>query len=223
MIILSLESTSHEVHCEIRYDSIMLYSNRIIASSFVADCPRLVHTALAEAKLQPRDVSLYSVVTGPGSWTGIRVGATLIRSMAFASRKPAVGVPLFPLLSAVFAPQEAAVAVMSPVRSSLLLAGMFDTTKAPPERIADIELVSDADPPTWLCRATRSLWLGGEFRPEWVARTGAPIVTTSMIPPGAVTAAAHEYLQAGMPSDPHRLISNYHISFPVMSKGSRAC
>lgn len=46
---------------------------------------------LDEAKLTPRDLGIISCGIGPGSYTGIRVGAAAAQSMAYALRIPLVG------------------------------------------------------------------------------------------------------------------------------------
>lgn len=47
---------------------------------------------LSEAHLDCKDVDLYAVDVGPGSFTGVRVGVTVMKSLAWAARKPAIGV-----------------------------------------------------------------------------------------------------------------------------------
>ena len=47
---------------------------------------------LKECNIMVNDIDMFSCVTGPGSFTGIRVGVSLIKGLAFNSGKPCVGV-----------------------------------------------------------------------------------------------------------------------------------
>jgi len=48
---------------------------------------------LKSLTLNPSDIDIYAAVTGPGSFTGLRIGVTTIKSIAYAMNKPTVGIP----------------------------------------------------------------------------------------------------------------------------------
>lgn len=58
-----------------------------------------IEKALAEAGLTPAQCDFFAAVTGPGSFTGIRIGLSCIKGYAVALNKPAVGVTTFDMLS----------------------------------------------------------------------------------------------------------------------------
>lgn len=52
----------------------------------------LLESMLREAGLKPKDIDLIAVAQGPGSYTGVRIGVTTAKTMAWALQKPLVGV-----------------------------------------------------------------------------------------------------------------------------------
>ena len=51
----------------------------------------MVNQLLAHAGMTVADIDLFAVPVGPGSFTGIRIGVSLIKGLAFDSGKPCVG------------------------------------------------------------------------------------------------------------------------------------
>ena len=52
----------------------------------------MVESALAQSKLTVDDIGLFAVSAGPGSFTGVRIGAATIKGLAFGRDIPCVGV-----------------------------------------------------------------------------------------------------------------------------------
>ena len=52
----------------------------------------MVEAILKDFKLTARDIDLFAVSNGPGSFTGVRIGVATAKGLAFASKKPCVGV-----------------------------------------------------------------------------------------------------------------------------------
>lgn len=55
----------------------------------------MVAEVLAQVEFKPSDVDGIAVTTGPGSFTGARLGVSFARGLAFAANIPAVGVSVF--------------------------------------------------------------------------------------------------------------------------------
>ncbi len=55
--------------------------------------PGDVTTLLAAHGLTPADIDRYAVCSGPGSFTGLRVGLATIQALALVNRRPVVAVP----------------------------------------------------------------------------------------------------------------------------------
>lgn len=52
---------------------------------------------LEQALLEVRDIEVFAVVTGPGSFTGLRVGMAALKGLAAAHHRPICGIDLFDL------------------------------------------------------------------------------------------------------------------------------
>ena len=93
MKILAIDSSAISAGCAIVEDG------EVIAESFVRVglthsetlLPMVSHT-LANAKLTAEDIGCYAVSSGPGSFTGIRIGVAAVKGMAFTRDVPCVGV-----------------------------------------------------------------------------------------------------------------------------------
>jgi len=58
-----------------------------------------IDKALKEAELTPAECDFFAAVTGPGSFTGIRIGISTAKGFALAAEKPLLGVTTFDLLA----------------------------------------------------------------------------------------------------------------------------
>lgn len=52
----------------------------------------MVETALKSLHLSASDADAFAVTAGPGSFTGVRIGISAVKGLAFASEKPCIGV-----------------------------------------------------------------------------------------------------------------------------------
>lgn len=53
----------------------------------------MIDQILSSLELKTEDIDIFAAATGPGSFTGLRIGITTIKAMAFALKKPVVGIP----------------------------------------------------------------------------------------------------------------------------------
>ncbi len=60
----------------------------------------MVEEALGRAGLDVSEIDLYACVTGPGSFTGVRIGVSAVKGMAHGAGKPCVGVDALEALAA---------------------------------------------------------------------------------------------------------------------------
>ena len=93
MIVLALNTAGPA--CEIALvdpDGVRAETHVPMARGQDAELPRLVQETLEQAGLTLDQVDRFAVITGPGSFTGIRVGVSFARGLALATAKPCLGV-----------------------------------------------------------------------------------------------------------------------------------
>ncbi|MBQ9510513.1 MAG: tRNA (adenosine(37)-N6)-threonylcarbamoyltransferase complex dimerization subunit type 1 TsaB [Clostridia bacterium] len=90
------------------------------------------------------DIDMFAISEGPGSFTGVRIGAALIKGLAFGKNKPCVGVSSLEALcenSTVLSGDFIVCAVMDARRSQLYNA-IFSVKNGKTERLCDDRLIS---------------------------------------------------------------------------------
>ncbi|MGG7567030.1 tRNA (adenosine(37)-N6)-threonylcarbamoyltransferase complex dimerization subunit type 1 TsaB [Rhodovulum sp. DZ06] len=85
----------------------------------------LAQEVAAEAGAAPRDLAAVAVCTGPGNFTGVRIGVAAARGLALALGVPAIGVNRLEALAA-DTPGELVLAAL-PTRRGEIHAGLFET------------------------------------------------------------------------------------------------
>lgn len=100
MVCLSLDTTTPGGSCAVARDGVVIRELRGDPDRpHDTRLPGDLMTLLADARLGLRDVELYAVATGPGSFTGLRIGIATMQGLAFAAGKPLVGVSGFDALA----------------------------------------------------------------------------------------------------------------------------
>ena len=61
---------------------------------------------LSSARMKLEDVDLYVVNQGPGSYTGVRIGMSFMKTLAQVHQKPLMGIPSLPFLATLAEPVD---------------------------------------------------------------------------------------------------------------------
>ncbi len=89
MKILSLDSTAKVASCAVLDDerllSLFTVDNGLTHSELLLP---MIEDSLKTLKLRISDIDLFAVTVGPGSFTGVRIGAAVIKGLTFGKDKP---------------------------------------------------------------------------------------------------------------------------------------
>jgi tRNA threonylcarbamoyladenosine biosynthesis protein TsaB len=90
----------------------------------------IINDALGEAGISIQDVGLIAVGLGPGAWTGLRMGVTTAKSLAYALSIPIVGIGSLEAIAAGSAHEKGRLAVVIDARRGEVYGAIFEADGA---------------------------------------------------------------------------------------------
>jgi tRNA threonylcarbamoyladenosine biosynthesis protein TsaB len=130
MIILSADTSSSRF-------SLALYCNDKAIDGFKSaqdnrqssDMLPEIDNLLVKNSLRPRDIGLFCIGIGPGSFTGLRIGITIMRTMAIVLKKPIAGVPSLDTIACGLAPCQGRICVIVDAKQKKVYARFYKQRK----------------------------------------------------------------------------------------------
>ena len=120
--------------------------------------PADLMSLLERAGMKLADIDVFAVATGPGSFTGLRIGIATMQGLAFAEGKPLVGVSGFDALARIAGPDERVAAWVDAWRGEVFAALYEDG------REVDLPIVSRPDVLLDALRGRPTLFIGDGAR-----------------------------------------------------------
>jgi len=163
MLILAFESSAKAASAALVRDGQLI--------SQYSQCSGLTHSRtllpmgedmLKNAELTLKDVDLLAVAHGPGSFTGVRIGVSMVKGLAWAGQIPCVGVST---LEAMAWHGLAAGGLVCPVmdaRRSQVYNALFEIRDGRPERLTEDRPIALADLAEELRALDRTAFLVGD-------------------------------------------------------------
>ena len=146
MIILALDSTAAT-------GSVALCKDRKLLASITLNTGNThsetllpsVETLLKLCGLSVDDVDLFACAKGPGSFTGVRIGASTVKGMAFGKDKPCIGVSTLAALAYNLRGFDGILCPVMNARRSQVYNALFRVKDGKPERLCPDRAISLSD------------------------------------------------------------------------------
>jgi tRNA threonylcarbamoyladenosine biosynthesis protein TsaB len=151
----------------------------------------------------PGAIACFAAASGPGSFTGVRIGLACVKGLAHAQEKPALGVSNLEALST-FGSGELR-AVLLDARRGDIYGAVYDSRRKPvvPETVSRFGDWLETLPPGDM------EFIGADLGPFAAALAGRRTVTAPRAIAAAVGRIALERLRAGEAPDPAAVDANY--------------
>jgi tRNA threonylcarbamoyladenosine biosynthesis protein TsaB len=105
MLILSLDTTTKGASCAVARDGVVINEQPIDPNRQLAlQLPGALRDLLDLSAIALEDIDAFAVATGPGSFTGLRIGIATMQGLAFGQGKPLIGISGLTALRAVASP-----------------------------------------------------------------------------------------------------------------------
>ncbi len=221
-MLLAIDTSTRTVGIAL-YNGVQVLSESIWASHdyHTVELAPAIAAALAGAAVSIQDLQLVAVATGPGSFTGLRIGMAVAKGIALACHIPIIGIPSLDIVaeSQPLSPEITLAAVLQAGRQRLAVAWYTATDDHwllnPPIEVMDAHQLSHAiHGPTLIC---------GELSEEQqhiLARKYKNVILASpahaVRRPSLLAELAWKRWQAGDIDDPATLSPTYlHFGEPI--------
>lgn len=88
-----------------------------------------VDFVLRSFQLSPQEIDLFAAVTGPGSFTGVRIGVETVKALAHATEKPCIGVSALEAIAHGALPFDGIIAALQDARAGQVYGAAFENGK----------------------------------------------------------------------------------------------
>ena len=100
MLVLALDTTTSSASCALVRDGRVVREQvNDVPNAHAEHLPADLMSLLERVGVSLADIAIFSVATGPGSFTGLRIGIATMQGLAFAQGKPLVGISGFDALA----------------------------------------------------------------------------------------------------------------------------
>jgi tRNA threonylcarbamoyladenosine biosynthesis protein TsaB len=203
-LLLSVDTTSRRGGvCLLRGEALVAEINIDIGLSFSENLLNMIDFLLRIALVGLPDLDALAVTTGPGSFTGLRVGVATLKGLAYRLGRPLYGITALEAL-AEHADAAGPVAPFMDARRQQVYAALYEKEGPghPPRLVREGEVTAPAD---WIAslgsRTVRFIGDGTISYRELIDRAGHSILKSDFFLARATARSALRLLQSGVASD----------------------
>lgn len=174
-----------------------------------------IDRALALARKQVEEVHLWAVVTGPGSWTGVRLGVTTVKTLALATGAGVTGVgTLDARVEGIRYVDRPVLAAVASRKGSVFIA-RYDCSGATPRLLSGPVQVLEGE---LVAEPAETLFVG-DVPPAFGDRLGT-VAPWEPISPLMVARLAQRRVDSAGLTDVHTLVPTY-LEEPLLTERKR--
>lgn len=143
MKLLAIDTSSQSACCAIWRDGVLLgeFFGNVKLTHSQTILP-MTQCLLEQTRMSLGDMDAFAVTTGPGSFTGLRIGISAVKGMAYALDKPCIPVSTLEALAWSCAAFGGYIAPVLDARCSQVYTALFSGKNGQPVRLGEDEAIS---------------------------------------------------------------------------------
>ncbi len=202
MLILALDSTAVAASVALCDGEKMLANYTInLGNTHSETLLPMVEAVMKAAHITAADIDLFAASVGPGSFTGVRIGAATIKGLAFGKEKPCIGVSTLEALAYNLIGFDGIACPVMNARRSQVYTALFEVNaNCELRRLTPDKAISIQELETELLTQIRPVYFAGdgyEIAREGFSRFTAPETPAILIPQNAYSVAMCALKQYG--------------------------
>jgi len=155
MTIIAIETSSLTAGVAIVDETTVLMESSLqVGKIYAESLPVMLERGIRETHISMDQVDGVAVSIGPGSYTGLRVGLSLAKGLAYSLDKPLLAVPTLDAIAVRIPYSNHPVQALLDARKQKVYTAVYDTSSGTPERLTDysiatiLELTENISTPT---------------------------------------------------------------------------
>ena len=141
MIVVGLETSSATAGIAVIRDRQVLADTTLeVGAVYAEQLPGILERTMGDLDLQWREVEGYAISIGPGSYTGLRVGLSLVKGLSYVTKRPVAAVPTLDAVAFQVPCCRYPVHVFTDARRGQVYEARYDTGDGCPRRTTEFRV-----------------------------------------------------------------------------------